>query len=369
MPATNLLRRRLLADGPPLDRDEHDQVVFGSGSGGKVLVTTAYPEQKTAWTKARRDVLHLLQADGYQILVLPALADMREWAAFAARLQRLAGRGGQIVIEYPFDRRLRAYPLRSLATVCGARLFAFVHDLDSLRHADSPPQRELAVLRLFNGVVSHNAAMTAWLREQGLAGPVVNLSLFDYLAPAARVAHAEALAWPLQVVSAGNLSTAKAGWLYDPALAGLRDVELSLFGAFHEPDKVPHGATTWKGVFDPDEPAFDRRYHFGLVWDGSSATACEGNYGLYTRYNNPHKLSLYLALGLPVIVWSQAACAPFVWGRAVGVPVQDLRDIGRVVRALGDEHYRTLAANAVRVGDRIRGGWFLRDALRRLERA
>jgi hypothetical protein len=329
-------------------------------------VTTAYPQQQTAWTKARQDVQQLLALDGYVPVALPAMPDVGAWLAFARDLQRLAGRDGQIVIEYPFDRRLRAYVLHLLARLQGVRVFAVVHDLDSLRHPDSPPNRELAILRLFDGVVSHNAAMSAWLREQGLRTPLVNLNLFDYLVQRSDTWHEASLDGPLHVVSAGNLSPSKAGWLYDPALTRLRDVELSLFGAFYEPGEVPHSVATLKGVFDPQTPAFDRRYHFGLVWDGASATGCEGNYGHYTRYNNPHKLSLYMAMGLPVIVWSGAATAGLVWGRGVGIAVDSLLDIRDAVRSLSGAHYRDMAANATRLGSRVREGWFLRDALRRL---
>lgn len=41
---------------------------------------------------------------------------------------------------------------------------------------------------------------------------------------------------------------------------------------------------------------------FGLVWDGNSMDTCTGNYGSYLRINDPHKVSLYLSSGLPIIV-------------------------------------------------------------------
>ena len=52
--------------------------------------------------------------------------------------------------------------------------------------------------------------------------------------------------------------------------------------------------------------------NFGLVWDGTSLDGCNGRYGEYLKFNNPHKTSLYLSCGIPVIIWKEAALADFV---------------------------------------------------------
>lgn len=61
----------------------------------------------------------------------------------------------------------------------------------------------------------------------------------------------------------------------------------------------------WHGSFKPEESP----EHLQGVWDGDSVDTCAGNTGAYLRYNNPHKTSLYLACGMPVIVWKEAAIA------------------------------------------------------------
>ncbi|HZY17332.1 MAG TPA: hypothetical protein VFE82_02570 [Ramlibacter sp.] len=335
---------------------------------GGVLVTTVVPQQKTAWTKARMDVLHLLRGAGYAHVELPDGANPVHWLDFLGQLDRLVDRGGHVVIEYPFDQRKRAYLLHMFCRVRGARLFALIHDLDSLRHEESPPEREIAILRLFDGLVSHNATMTEWLRGQGVGAKVVNLNLFDYCSPPGPTWHETRLTTPLKVVCAGNLSYPKASYVYDERLAQLRQVELSLFGAFFEPERLRHPGPRYKGVFDPDQPALDGRYHFGLIWDGQSIDGCQGNYGQYMRYNNPHKLSLYLSLGLPVIVWKEAAIAPLVLGRGVGVLIGDLREMDAIPDWLDNQGYQQMAANAARLSPRVRRGDFLQDAIGRLVR-
>lgn len=66
------------------------------------------------------------------------------------------------------------------------------------------------------------------------------------------------------------------------------------------------------------------------MWDGDGINGCSGNTGEYLRYNNPHKLSLYMVSGLPVVIWSKAAEAEFVINNKVGVVVDDINDFNDV---------------------------------------
>ncbi len=335
-----------------------------------MLLTTEVPEQPTAWTKARRDVLALTRRAGYGTLALPAGLSPGDWKRFFSALARQVGPGGSVLVEYPIEQRRRLYPLAAFCRWRGLGLHGLIHDLNALRF-DAPLARELAVLDLFDGLVSHNARMSDWLRARGCRRPLVDLQLFDYLlAP-----EAEPTAWhqedlgegPLQVVCAGNLSPPKARYLYDPALGGLQGVDLSLFGAFFEPERMPPSPVRHKGAFDPDRPALDARYHFGLVWDGESAHGGAGAYGQYMRYNNPHKVSLYAALGLPVVVWSEAAVAGFVLEQGVGVAVADLRELGQIRQQLSAADYRRMAHGMRRLQRQVTQGHFLARALLALE--
>ncbi len=336
-------------------------------ASNRVLVTTAVPEQKTAWSKARKDVQHLAGQVGFQALALPSGGGLRAWWTFLRELSARVRPGGQVLIEYPLESRRRLLPLWLFCRLRRIRLVGLIHDLDSLRFG-TPPRRELAVLRLFDALVSHNASMTAWLRQGGIRAPVAELELFDYFA-SRDSGHAwseERLGAPLKVVCAGNLSHAKASYLYDPRLAELSNVELSLFGSFFEPLRAIGGPLRYKQAFEPDTPRLDGPYHFGLVWDGTGVDRCDGQYGHYMRFNNPHKLSLYAALGLPVVVWRQAAIARFVRERGIGVAIDDLRELGELPSRIGNDSYCRMVANMRAVGEAVRQGRFLRRALGRL---
>jgi hypothetical protein len=331
-----------------------------------VLVTTAVPDQKTAWTKARMDVLQILRNAGYATVQLPTRASTREWLSLLSTLKNSVDREGHILIEYPFDQRKRVYVLYLFRLLKRVKLYGLIHDLDSIRFDDSPREREVAILKLFDGLISHNPTMTRWLSEGGISAKVVDLNLFDYCTRADRTWHESEMSSPLKVLSAGNLSWDKARYIYDPALAGLRNVELSLYGAFFEPGRMPPSNIRYKGVFDPDMPLLDDSYHFGLVWDGTGVSSCEGRYGRYMRFNNPHKLSLYVSLGLPVIVWKEAAIAEFVLQQDIGVTVADLRELGDVAGRVSTPAYRSMAANVLALSSKVKRGDFLNQALGQL---
>ena len=105
---------------------------------------------------------------------------------------------------------------------------------------------------------------------------------------------------------AGNLRRHKAEYVYR-----LPDSQkFNLYGVGYE--KQNKNNICYHGSFDPDELPFVLEGSFGLVWDGDSAETCSGVYGQYLKVNNPHKCSLYLATGLPVIVWKESTVARIV---------------------------------------------------------
>jgi hypothetical protein len=274
-------------------------------------------------------------------------------------------KGDHILIEYPLPQRKRAYVLYLFSLMRRVKLYALIHDLNSLR-CDSPQSREVAILRLFDGLISHNPSMTRWLRDAGLSVRIVDLQLFDYCTDAAEVWHEDDISLPLQVVCASNLSYDKARYIYDPQLGQLRNVELSLYGVYFEPERMPASPIRYMGAFDPDTPFLNGRYHFGLIWDGTGVERCEGRYGHYMRFNSPHKLSLYAALGLPVIVWREAAIAEFVLKQGIGVTIGDLLELDDVSTKVSTESYRRMGRNMEALSRKVKRGEILRDALRQL---
>ena len=85
------------------------------------------------------------------------------------------------------------------------------------------------------------------------------------------------------------------------------------------------------------------------------------------RYNNPHKLSLYLAVGLPVIIWSEAAEADFVLQENVGIVVDSLKELADKLKKVDKVRYNEMRMNAKCVSKKLRNGDFLLSAISQAE--
>ena len=107
---------------------------------------------------------------------------------------------------------------------------------------------------------------------------------------------------------------------------------------------------------------------YGLVWDGDSLDTCSGLTGEYLKINNPHKLSLYLAVGLPVIIWEKAAEAEFVLKENVGVTVKSLYELPQRLATVSYNDYNIMKNNVRIVGERLRRGEYMMEAIRKAEK-
>lgn len=117
------------------------------------------------------------------------------------------------------------------------------------------------------------------------------------------------------------------------------------------------------GSFPSDEIPGKLTGGFGLVWDGASIDGCVGQSGQYLRYNNPHKLSLYLSSGLPVIIWKEAAEADFVEKQGVGICVDSLKELSAKFEMLDENAYNKYAESVRELSEKLRTGQFGKYAI------
>ena len=113
----------------------------------------------------------------------------------------------------------------------------------------------------------------------------------------------------------------------------------------------------------PDELIGCADGDFGLVWDGDSAECCNGDWGEYLTFNTPHKISLYIRCGLPLIVWNKAAMADFVKENGIGICIDSLRDIDEIYEHLTQEEYNKMCDNILRINQAVSKGEYFRNAL------
>ncbi len=266
--------------------------------------------------------------------------------------------------EHEFE--LRKENIRRLKNEKNIRIISIVHDVEELRKIDfnSYMQQEAEFMMETSDIlIVHNRRMIEFYLGKGVKEDrLVNLQIFDYLCANSEI--------PIRTLSkdviiAGNLSYAK-----NPHLAGLcrlKNTYFRLFGVGYNEDNESTNVI-YEGALDSNELPNKLPDGFGLVWGGDSLESCTGKAGEYLRYNDPHKLSLYLAAGLPVIIWDEAAMADFVIENDVGFTVSSLYQLESKLSDVTEEVFDRYASNARKIGERLRAGEYTKAAIKEAEK-
>lgn len=339
--------------------------------------------RNSAAVKAPTDVAEICRRLGFQKLSMPLFQGKGPAVSQKLWLLTVAGgawlknsaripRDGVVIYQHPvYGMRLSRAFMHGLKKRKNCRFIALIHDLESLRGGIQGAIRENrrtnrlgdgAFLKEFDAVICHNDHMRQYLIDQGFAAEkLISLELFDYLTD--EVPHGHKKGGKPSLAIAGYLAPGKCRYLYNIFENGANpDLEVNLYGRDFQTQGADPRLRYW-GSFPPEELPNHLQGDFGLVWDGISAATCAGNTGEYLKYNNPHKTSLYLAAGLPVIVWRQAAVADFVTRNGVGIPVDSLYELETAIRSVTPEAYETMCKNAATISEKLRSGAFTRAAL------
>ena len=229
-----------------------------------------------------------------------------------------------------------------------------IHDIDSLRGLTSNISEYIPWL---SQMWISSGKLTEYIQVPPEARRKVHaLAIRDYLIPDFRGPTNCDIHGP--IIFAGNLISSKVTWLYNPSI---NRPPLQLYGVNLDIERVRDG-DKYISSFDPDKPCFKEPVGWGLVWDGSK----NGKDDAATDYeliNQPHKLSLYLACGIPVIVWAKSHIANFVTEHGVGICIDDLSDLSRTINAVTPAKYHEILNSSVELSTKLRSGTFLKQFL------
>ncbi len=332
-------------------------------TGTSCTVVSRVDVARHAGNKAPTDVRRVALELGFEPVDLSPFTRVSR----AGRLLSIGRAGVQAVAAAPrlarTDVLLTQHPLGRANDVLLARWarrtrsVLLVHDLESLRRAEYAA-REQQVLESYDVVVVHTDAMAAHLRSVLPGVTTVVLGCFDYLVPEAPEP-APLSQRPAGLYVIGRLGPDKAAYLY--ALDGLT-LPVRAYGNGCVVERLPAGVT-WQGVLDMDRPALPARDGFGVMWDGTSADALEGDMGTYLHYNSPHKFSMYVALGLPVIVPRSAALSGLVEREGLGLLCDSIAEGAAAAAACPPERWQQMARATERLRARLLSGAQTRAAL------
>ena len=165
------------------------------------------------------------------------------------------------------------------------------------------------------------------------------------------------------IVSAGALNRRKNTFLYEVG-AYFQHYRFNLYGSGFEADAAA-GKERFNcmGFIPSDHLIASAKGDFGLVWDGNSLDSCSGDFGEYLQYNNPHKTSLYIRCHLPVIIWEKAALADFVRTEGIGICIDSLKNLEKILDGLSTEEYEAMRQRTITVSDRLSKGRYFTEAV------
>lgn len=316
---------------------------------------------KTAGSKARKDIVNILNS--YKTVYLAhsekKIIDLLVSTFNVVKTSLILRAEDTLIVQWPLGLRWKLKECKFIKWFNGRKI-VLIHDINSVRF--NPQNKELIAeeikrLNLFDVIIAHNNSMRNWLLENGITKPVHCLNLFDYVAMGKVTEKMCKEKEKYQISVAGNLDPQKSGYIYK--LANSSSYELLVYGVnFQENEKI-----TYKGSFASDELPNIIEGDFGLVWDGTSLDCCEGNIGNYLRYNNPHKLSLYVCASMPVIVWAESAVAKFVLENNIGFCVNSLEEIDDILSQLTKEKYEEYYENVWQLSKKVREGYYTKKVL------
>ena len=133
------------------------------------------------------------------------------------------------------------------------------------------------------------------------------------------------------------------------------DILLHLYG--NKPSDTANYPDWMKyiGRFSPENVTMLTE-EWGLVWDGDGIDVLHGLIGNYLKYNSSHKVSLYIAAGIPVIVSKESALAEFVEENKLGITVSSLLDLDKRITSQDKEELQCIREHVDEMSDVLRNG-------------
>ncbi|GAK31174.1 beta-1,6-galactofuranosyltransferase [Weissella oryzae SG25] len=264
--------------------------------------------------------------------------------------------GDIVIVQYPLWTNYTEFEVEFidyLSTVRKAKIVAMVWDILSWIHdnreRDYTGDASLWMLNRYDLVIAANPKMARRLAsEGGVNKPLISMDLTDfvYQGPLKEKRFIKELYY----VATG----------IDPAILAeyASKVPINFIGP-HQKEAVPDYIKLLGPMKSIDIPS-QLEGGFGLLYYAKGS----GYKGMhhYGEYNNPMKLSLYLASGLPVIVMANSAHAEWIAQRGVGIVVNSLAEIDAKIDALTETDYEQMLENIKPWQMAVTQGFFSKQA-------
>lgn len=345
----------------------------------KVQLVCVDSNQNHAGSKAVTDIIEFLTGIGYKKIVLLSKSSesifgkILEYFIFLHRIfsvrKQYEVEKTILFLQYPFP--MKKNIVKIFLRILNAsrkknkiRVITLLHDIDELRYGNVGKDELDNINSVSNLLIVHNEKMIEYLIQRGVdKKKLVNLEIFDYIVDGDN--RKKQIFFEKKIIIAGNLDSNKAAYLKD--LKILEKSSFDLYGPNFNKKDICCKNIRYQGSVQPAVLPSKFCSGFGLVWDGESIESCCGFSGNYLRYNNPHKLSLYLAAGIPVIVWKNSALANFITQNNLGIVVESLKDLPQILDNLTEKEYLFFSESVRKFSKRLHSGYFIKKAIKECE--
>ena len=341
----------------------------------KYQIVELSTEHNHAGSKAVRDVFDVAKKLGYEAEVIRTATSIdslwgkiRRQALFFIdwfKIYFSITPNSLVLIQTPYHHKqlIRNWVLSKLKRDKKVKFISLVHDVEELRKSlyNNYYKNEFNfMLSIADSIIVHNDTMKAFFIKKGIPeNKLVSLKIFDYLMD--KEATSKNVIFERAISIAGNLDINKSAYI---AQLGKLGIIVHLYGPNFSHSLEQYQDIQYHGSFPASEIPNQLNSGFGLVWDGNSIDTCSGDFGEYLQYNNPHKLSLYLASGIPVVIWDKAAEADFVRKHNLGICVSSLSELKDKLEQISEKNYQEMIKNVANISTLLRYGEHTKNSIR-----
>lgn len=335
-----------------------------------VYISKNYNRLNTGGSKAKMDVEAILNSEGAINIGLGQSKEQSKVSGFFYNFFSIVKaclsfkKGDIFVQQYPFKKYYTF--LCKAAHLRGAKVVTLIHDLGAFRRKKITAETEKKRLDNTDYIIALNPHMKKYLVEQGFKQPIGILYAWDYISDN-EPNNLKSKKDKIEIIYAGSLPMASHSFLYQLAEKyPSENYYVTVYGSKFEP-REQTDMINYQGLKNSDDIISETTGDYGLVWYGNSLDKIDGYLEDYIKITTSHKPSLYLRCEIPVIVWNKTAYADFVRENKVGICIDSLVDLDKILSEITEEEYNTMKVNAKAVSNKLRKGFYFKRALKEAE--
>ncbi|MDN2452933.1 beta-1,6-galactofuranosyltransferase [Lactobacillus sp. UCMA15818] len=327
-------------------------------------VVTSRDPGKMGGSKAKEDIIKYLKQENYESFKVnpyqPNKFSKLLYTHFKMMKFFKNKKIQNLIMQYPIPSQYMIEKFVSkLKKNQTGKFIIWIHDIQGLQN-NVKLKKVKWEIKLFNQadiLIVHNEKMRIWLVNQKVTVPMIVLGIFDYDNPQA-----------IQKLHSYEKTICFAGALFKSTFLTKVKTKNKLYTFGPDMPKQHSKNIIYGGQYSPEELSRHLTQNFGLIWDGPEVTTCAGTYGHYLLFNNPHKTSLYISSGIPIIIWKQAALADFVIKNKIGITINNLSELDNALDKVTPYDYQLMKANVDEIAKKIRAGYYTKQVVEKINK-